>query len=88
MNSKDAELDQYKYLLSQSEQAREDVRNSLLEAAENVKSIQENDKNTHTQLLTENKALKESNSQLYKAYFHISPNILKVMKKTEMKFQS
>ena len=64
MSSKEAELDQTRYLLEVAEQARNDVRNSLLESAENLKSNTEKEKTAKKLIIEESKKLSECNETL------------------------
>ena len=64
MSSKEAELDQTRYLLEVAEQARNDVRNSLLESAENLKSNTEKEKTAKKLIIEESKELSECNETL------------------------
>ncbi len=64
LNSKDTELEHWRYLLQTAEQARNDIRNSLVESAENIKAIREREKAVYTKILEENGKLKEENAVL------------------------
>ena len=59
-----------------SEQARNDVRNSLMEAAEDVKSIQEKEKIAQKLTIDENTELKEANVHLMEVYVIVEIKII------------
>ena len=66
MDSKDAELDHIKQLLQTTEQARNDIRNTLIEATDKAKFIEEKEKATQKLIIGENTKLKDDGADLKK----------------------
>ena len=64
MTSKEAELENTKFLLEAAEQARNDVRNSLLESGENLKIVNEKARENEKLLIAGNKQLQTQNTEL------------------------